>query len=659
MTIQSVIIENVTPRVDGDRYPVKREVGDVVTVSAGIYKDGHDKLTAVLHCRKKGGSWITIPMAQEENFEWSAAFIPEEIGRYEYTIEAWPNLFETWLDEVTKKHAAGVDVSSELLEGKRLILEAQERAPKAEREPFKKCLERIDASQIIGGDVAMDVAVKVITEPQYAEMMNAFPDKRFAAKYDPSLDLVVDRVRARFANWYEIFPRSQGRTPGQSGTFADCEARLPEIKGMGFNVVYFPPIHPIGKTNRKGPNNTLHAGPDDPGCPYAIGSELGGHKAVEPDLGTLADFERFVAACHDMDMEVALDFAINCSPDHPYVKEHPEWFYKRPDGTIKYAENPPKKYEDIYALDFYCADRKGLWNEMKSIIEFWIDHGVDIFRVDNPHTKPVAFWAWMIPEIQKKNPQVIFLSEAFTHPKMMQMLAKVGFTQSYTYFTWRNHKEEITEYLTELTQGPMKEYYRGNFFANTPDILPKFLQGGGRPAFKIRMLLAATLSSVYGIYSGFELCENTPVPGREEYLNSEKYDYKVWDWDRPGNIKDYIAKLNWIRGAYPALQEYDNLEFYPAEGDYILAYGKTLQNEDEGEAIEAGKDIIVMIVNLDPHHPHEAHVSLPIHEFGIRPEETYEVHDLLTDARYQWQGETNWVRLDPHVEPAHIFHIQR
>jgi len=661
MTIQSVIIENVTPRVDGGRYPVKREVGDVVTVSAGIYKDGHDKLTAVLRCRKKGGNWITIPMAQEENFEWSAAFIPEEIGRYEYTIEAWPNVFETWLDEVTKKHAAGVDVGSELLEGQRLIQEAQKRAPKSEHGRFVKCLDRINASRIIGGDVAIDVAVKVVSEPQYAEMMNEFPDKRFATEYKPPLELVVDRVRARFANWYEMFPRSQGRTHGQSGTFKDCEARLPEIKGLGFNVVYFPPIHPIGKTNRKGPNNSLHASPTDPGCPYAIGSELGGHKAVDPDLGTLADFERFVAACHAMDMEVALDFAINSSPDHPYVKTHPEWFYKRPDGTIKYAENPPKKYEDIYALDFYCEDRKGLWNEMKSIIEFWIDHGVDIFRVDNPHTKPVAFWAWMIPEIQKKHPQVIFLAEAFTHPKMMQMLAKVGFTQSYTYFTWRNHKEEITEYLTELTQGPMKEYYRGNFFTNTPDILPQFLQEGGRPAFKIRVLLAATLSSVYGIYSGFELCENAAVPGREEYLNSEKYDYKVWDWDRPGNIKDYIAKLNWIRGAHPALQEYDNLEFYPTESDYILAYGKTFENDEEdGDDIEGdGKDIIVTIVNLDPYQVHEAHVSLPIDEFGIRPEESYEVHDLLTDARYQWRGEKNWVRLDPHVEPAHVFHIRR
>ena len=435
MTIQSVIIENITPRVDGGRYPVKRELGDVLNVSAGIYRDGHDKLMAILRYRKKGGPWISIPMTQEENFEWNASFAPEEIGRYEYTIEAWPDLFRTWLDEVIKKHAAGVDVSSELLEGERLIQSARERAPKAKREQFTKCIERIEASRVIGGEVAMDVAVKVISEPQYARMMDEFPDKRLASEYSPYLELVVDRVRARFANWYEMFPRSQGRVPRKSGTFADCEARLPEIEGMGFNVVYFPPIHPIGKTNRKGPNNSLHCGPEDPGCPYAIGNELGGHKAVDPDLGTLADFERFVRACRTMGMEVALDFAINCSPDHPYVKEHPEWFYKRPDGSIKYAENPPKKYEDIYSLDFHCKDRKGLWNEMKSIIEFWIDHGVDIFRVDNPHTKPVAFWAWMIPEIQKKHPQVIFLSEAFTHPKMMQMLAKVGFTQSYTYFT--------------------------------------------------------------------------------------------------------------------------------------------------------------------------------------------------------------------------------
>nr|VFK27596.1 MAG: alpha-1,4-glucan:maltose-1-phosphate maltosyltransferase [Candidatus Kentron sp. MB]VFK32998.1 MAG: alpha-1,4-glucan:maltose-1-phosphate maltosyltransferase [Candidatus Kentron sp. MB]VFK75688.1 MAG: alpha-1,4-glucan:maltose-1-phosphate maltosyltransferase [Candidatus Kentron sp. MB] len=653
MTIQSVIIENITPRVDGGRYPIKRELGDVVTVSAGIYKDGHDKLTAVLRYRKKGGTWTTVPMVQKENFEWTVSFTPEEIGRYEYTIEAWPNMFATWLDEITKKHDAGVDVSSELLEGQRLIAETQKRAPKAEQPRFMKWVDRLNATRVIGGEAAVDIAVKIVSEPQYAEMMDEFPDKRLATEYNPFLELVVDRVRARFANWYEMFPRSQGRIPGQSGTFADCEARLTEIEGMGFNVIYFPPIHPIGTTNRKGPNNSLHAGPTDPGCPYAIGSELGGHKAVEPSLGTLADFERFVTACHKMGMEVALDFAINSSPDHPYVKEHPEWFYKRPDGTIKYAENPPKKYEDIYALDFHCEDRKGLWNEMKSIIEFWIEHGVDIFRVDNPHTKPVAFWAWMIPEIQKKYPQTIFLSEAFTHPKMMQMLAKVGFTQSYTYFTWRNHKKEITQYLTELTQGPMKEYYRGNFFTNTPDILPEFLQKGGRSAFKIRVLLAATLSSVYGIYSGFELCENTAIPGREEYSDSEKYDYKVWDWNRPGNIKDYIAKLNWIRGAHPALQEYDNLEFYKAEGDYILAYGKTLNDKKKG------KDIVITIVNLDPYQAHEANVTLPIRKFGIRPDESYEVHDLLTNARYQWRGETNWVRLDPNVEPAHVFHIRR
>nr|VFJ56839.1 MAG: alpha-1,4-glucan:maltose-1-phosphate maltosyltransferase [Candidatus Kentron sp. DK]VFJ65014.1 MAG: alpha-1,4-glucan:maltose-1-phosphate maltosyltransferase [Candidatus Kentron sp. DK] len=652
MTIQSVIIEQITPRVDGGRYPIKREVGDIITVGAGIYKDGHDKLTAVLRYRKKKtgrqptGKWTEIPMAQGENFEWSASFSVNGLGHYEYTIEAWPNLFRTWLDEITKKHAAGVDVSGELLEGKRFIIEARERAPKSERDRFTKCLERVEASQL----VSEDTAVKVITEAQYAHMMDQFPDKRLATEYEPPLELIVDPVRARFANWYEMFPRSQGRIPGQSGTFKDCETRLSEIEGMGFNVVYFPPIHPIGETNRKGANNSLMATPGEPGCPYAIGNRRGGHKAVDPDLGTLTDFDRLVTACRAMGLEVALDFAINCSPDHPYVTEHPEWFYKRPDGSIKYAENPPKKYEDIYSLDFHCQDRKGLWNEMKSIIEFWIGHGVDIFRVDNPHTKPVAFWAWLIPEIKKDHPQVTFLAEAFTHPKMMQMLAKVGFTQSYTYFTWRNYKEEIVEYLTELTQGPMKEYYRGNFFVNTPDILPKFLQEGGRSAFKIRVLLAATLSSVYGIYSGYELCEHTPVPGKEEYLHSEKYQYKVWDWDRPGNIKDYIAKLNWIRGAHTALQEYDNLKFYTTDDEHVLSYGKT--SED-------GRDIIIVIVNLDPYHVHESHVSLPIKKFGISPQESYEVHDLITDARYQWRGEKNWVRLDPHVEPAHIFHIRR
>ena len=643
--MRSVIIENVSPELDDGRYPIKRELGDTIQVRADIFADGHDVMAAILRYRNKGvRTWSEIPMQLQDNHRWTASFTPDEIGRCQYTIQAYKDVFRTWLQELQKKHEAGQDVSSELLEGEQLIENAGKRAPKADGPRFVKFLQELRAAD------NQAHAVEMVGASAFIDLMDLYPDKSTASDYDRVLEAVVDRPGARFANWYEMFPRSQGRIPNQSGTFKDCEARLPDIKAMGFNVIYFPPVHPIGETHRKGPNNSLVAGPDDPGCPYAIGSSLGGHKAIEPQLGTLEDFDAFVDACRAMDMEVALDFAINCSPDHPYVREHPDWFYKRPDGSIKYAENPPKKYEDIYPLNFYCSDRQGLWEEMRSIITFWIEHGVNIFRVDNPHTKPLAFWEWLIATVQAERPQAIFLSEAFTHPKLMRALAKVGFTQSYTYFTWRNHKGEITEYFEELTQGPMREYFRGNLFANTPDILPTSLQEGGRPAFKIRATLATTLSSVYGIYSGSELCENTAIPGREEYLNSEKYEYKVWDWDRPGNIKEYMGKLNWIRGQNSALQEYDNLEFYESKNDKILFYGKTTPGLD---------NIILVAVNLDPHQTQGAAVSVPIEKFGILAHESYEVHDLVTDARYKWHGRWNYVELNPEVEPAHIFQLHK
>ncbi len=462
--------------------------------------------------------------------------------------------------------------------------------------------------------------------------------------------MVVDRVRARYAAWYELFPRSAGRLPGQSGTFADAATRLPVIAAMGFDVVYFPPIHPIGRINRKGPNNTLVAGPDDPGSPYAIGNETGGHDAIEPSLGTLNDFRAFVEAARGLGMDVALDFAIQCAPDHPWVKDHPDWFYVRPDGTIKYAENPPKKYEDIYPINFQTADWRNLWEELKRIVLFWADQGVTTFRVDNPHTKPTVFWEWLIAEVQQSHPETVFLSEAFTRPKVMKALAKAGFTQSYTYFTWRNFKREITEYLTELTQSEMAEYFRGNFFTNTPDILPVILQEGGRPAFKMRLALATTLSSVYGIYSGYELCEATPVPGKEEYLNSEKYEYKVWDWDRPGNIIDYVTALNRMRREHPALHEYDNLRVYTADDDNVICYGKATADHS---------DIVVGVVNLDPFQPHESAIHLPVEEFGIKPDEQYRATDLLSGETFIWTGGTQHLRLDPHNEPARFFSLQR
>ncbi len=453
-----------------------------------------------------------------------------------------------------------------------------------------------------------------------------------------------------FAAWYELFPRSQGKDPQKSGTFQDCIRRLGDIKKMGFDVIYLPPIHPIGTSRRKGPNNSLTAGENSPGSPWAIGNKEGGHKAIHPDLGTFQDFKEFTAAAAKLDIEIALDYALQCSPDHPYVREHPEWFYHRPDGSIQCAENPPKKYEDIYPFNFYCSDREKLWNELKNIILFWIEKGVKIFRVDNPHTKPLRFWKWLIDAVQKDHPEVIFLAEAFTRPKLMKFLAKEGFTQSYTYFTWRNSKQEIRQYFEELMRPEMSAYFRGNLFANTPDILHEYLQTGGRPAFKIRLFLAATLSSLYGIYSGFELCENRALPHSEDYLNSEKYEYKVWDWNRPGNIKDFISRLNAIRASNPALQEYQNLKFYESGNEHILCYGKKTADNS---------NLLIAAVNLDPFNAHEDTVTLPIQEFGIGEGQTYQMEDLLTGQTYDWKGASNYVRLDPALEPAHLFRLRK
>ncbi|MCS6977569.1 MAG: alpha-amylase family glycosyl hydrolase, partial [Gemmatales bacterium] len=454
-----------------------------------------------------------------------------------------------------------------------------------------------------------------------------------------------------FAAWYEFFPRSQTPTKERSGTFRDSMRRLPDIKRMGFDVVYLPPIHPIGKTNRKGKNNSLMAGPDDPGSPWAIGSAEGGHTAIEPSLGTMADFDAFVAAARELDIDVALDFAVQCSPDHPWVKEHPEWFAHRPDGTIKYAENPPKKYQDIYPLNFDTPAWVSLWEALRDVLLFWIGHGVKIFRVDNPHTKPIHFWEWLISTIKRQHPDVIFLSEAFTRPRVMQTLAKVGFTQSYTYFTWRNTRKELEEYLTELTQTEMAEYFRGNLFANTPDILHAYLQTGGRPAFKVRAVLAATLSSVYGIYSGFELCENVPLrPGSEEYLDSEKYEIKPRDWDAPGNIKEHIAIINRTRQANPALHLYRNLRFHDCDNPEIICYSKA--TPDYG-------NVVIVVVNLDPHHVQEGMVQLDLKHLGLAPDQPFRVHDQFTGSVWHWRGARNYVRLDPHHEPAHLLIVQK
>jgi len=643
-TFERIIIEDVYPELDCGRYPVKREIGDRFNVWADIFKEGHDVLSAILRYREKGTSgWSETPMRLYENDRWTGGFTLPKNTRYEYTIEAWMDEFETWQIEVGKKVDAGQNVELELIEGCQIVEAAYSRS---RDERLGETLAGFDAAGYEG-------RVALLRSDEVRNLMRAHPDRSTSTVYGKMLEVVVDRERARYGAWYEMFPRSQGTEPGRSATFREAERRLLEIAGMGFDVVYLVPIHPIGHTHRKGRNNTLVAGPDDPGSPYAIGSEEGGHKSVHPDLGTLEDFQRFMEACHEHGMEVALDLAIQCSPDHPYIKEHPEWFKFRPDGSIKYAENPPKKYQDIVNVDFYCEDWQNLWREWLDVILFWVGQGVMIFRVDNPHTKPFPFWEWVIREVQEEHPDVIFLSEAFTRPKVMKALAKLGFTQSYTYFTWRNYKQELIEYLTELTQDWPREYMRPNFFANTHDILPDILQFGGPPAFQMRFVLAATLSSTYGIYNGFELCENSPrgEPGTTVYYqDSEVYEYKVWDWDRPGNIKGYIKRINEIRRENPALHYLKNLSFYEdeASNDNILFYGK-----------KTGDNAVFVAVNLDPHNAHEVHVQFPLWELQIGQDEDYVVEELITPREMPATGSSFWVRLDPESNPAEIFRLRK
>jgi starch synthase (maltosyl-transferring) len=636
-----VVIEEIYPEIDCGRYPVKREVGDRLVVWADVFKEGHDVIAAVLkHRVKDAGRWSESPMRLHENDRWTGGFSLLENARYEYTIEAWRDEFETWRRDLGKKVDAGQEVEVELEEG-RGIVEA------AARRSGDKLLSETLANFKSSG---YEGRIALLRSEEVRDLMRQHPDRSGSATYPKTLEVVVDRERARYGAWYEMFPRSQGTVPGRSATFADCERRLPEIAGMGFDVVYLVPIHPIGETNRKGRNNAVVAGPDDPGSPYGIGSEAGGHRSVHPDLGTLEDFRRFVEATRSHGMEVALDFAIQCSPDHPIIDEHPEWFRFRPDGTIKYAENPPKKYQDIVNVDWESEDWEGLWREWRDVLLFWVGQGVKIFRVDNPHTKPFAFWEWCIGEIQGEHPDVIFLSEAFTRPKVMKQLAKLGFTQSYTYYTWRNHKAELIEYLTELAMDWPKEYMRPNFFANTHDILPHILQFGGRPAFIMRLILAATLSPTYGIYNGYELCENTPrgEPGTTVYYqDSEVYEYKVWDWDRPGNIKDYVRRVNEIRRQNPALHHLKNLSFHEAQDDQIIFYGK-----------KTGENAVFTAVNLDPHNAHDAHLQFPLWELSIGEGDPYVVEELISGREIAATGSWFWVRLDPQSNPAEIFRLR-
>jgi starch synthase (maltosyl-transferring) len=557
-----VIIEGVKPEIDSGGFPIKRTVGEKVVVEADIFTDSHDALSCVLLYRKDGESqWKEHPMVFLVNDRWQGEFAVTELGQYRYTVQAWVEHFKSWRQGLLKKFDAGHDISVDLLSGADLVEEAIKRAARSDAKKLKELALSLRSDEK-GSD-----RVHVATAQEPSELMAKYPDKELATTYNHELVVVVDQPKARFSAWYEMFPRSCTSEPGRHGTFKECEARLPYIAGMGFDVLYFPPIHPIGQTHRKGKNNNPVAKPDDPGSPWAIGSTEGGHRDIHPQLGTLTDFRRLMAKAGEHGIEIAIDLAFHCTPDHPYVKEHPEWFRWRPDRTVQYAENPPKKYEDIYPLNFETEKWRELWEELKGVVLFWIDQGVRIFRVDNPHTKPFHFWEWLIGEIKKDHPEVIFLAEAFTRPKVMYQLAKLGFTQSYTYFAWRNTKRELTQYFTELTQTEAREYFLPNLWPNTPDILTEYLQMGGRPAFMARLVLAATLGASYGIYGpAFELCENRPKePGSEEYLDSEKYEIKNWDIKKPESLRDFVARVNRIRRENPALQGDWSLHFHPPQ----------------------------------------------------------------------------------------------
>jgi starch synthase (maltosyl-transferring) len=630
-------IEDVYPSVDGGRYPVKRIAGEPVEVWADIFRDGHDVTSADLIWRPVHETyWHRTPMRHHENDRWVGHFTPTEVGRYVYVIEAWTDQFATWRRDVRLKSAAGQGVGIELREGRELLAALKPRDETTNRVIARAC-EAFDRT----GDLSTlttDALAAAARESQDR------PDLTPSAVFP----LLAERPIARASAWYEMVPRSQGSVPGRHGTFDDCIARLPEIAGLGFDVVYLTPIHPIGRTNRKGRNNSLTAGPDDPGSPYAIGAAEGGHDAVHPQLGTLDDFRRFVQACRERGLEVALDFAIQCSPDHPWLERHPEWFRRRPDGSIRYAENPPKKYEDIVNPDFYGPGRDELWLALRDIVLFWVEQGVRIFRVDNPHTKPLPFWEWMIREVQDRDPGVVFLSEAFTRPKVMKALAKLGFTQSYTYFTWRTTKAELSAYLHELTQYPMHEYFRPNFFVNTPDINPLHLQSGEPWMFKSRVALAATLSSNYGIYNGFELIEHEPIPGKEEYLYSEKYELKVRDWNKPGNIKDYIGRLNRIRKQNAALLQTSDFRFAQVDDDQVMGFVK--ESFDRTNAVAAA-------IALGGHGPRQFWFHFGDLEIGPPDarQRVTKLENLVTGERHriEWGGVR--LRIDPHEDPALLF----
>lgn len=636
-----VIIENVQPVVEGGLYPAKRTVGETVQVTAAIFGDGHDHLRASLLFKKKGtAKWHTKEMLPTYNDEWSASFHVAEKGIYVFTIHAWIDHFETWYDGFKKKAAAKVDVKVELMEGANFLKTLANNG----------LANLLNLATKLENTAKYQEAIDLVLSKEFEKIVHDYPLKENETQYAKEVEVIVEHTKANFSAWYEFFPRSSSMEVGKHGTFQDCIRLLPRVAAMGFDVLYFPPIHPIGKLNRKGKNNNVRAEKGEPGSPWAIGSDEGGHKAILPALGTLEDFKKLVFEAKKLGIDVAMDIAFQCAPDHPYVKDHPDWFKQRPDGSIQYAENPPKKYQDIYPFNFESNDWKNLWEELKSVFLFWMEQGVSVFRIDNPHTKPIPFWQWVITEVQKVNPDVIFLSEAFTRPKIMASLGKVGFTQSYTYFTWRVTKQEIVEYMNELVYGASRNYFRPNFWPNTPDILPYHLQNQGENSFIMRYALAATLSSNYGVYGpSYEFYENTPIVGKEEYYNSEKYEVRHYDWKRTNRMTDIMSILNKIRKENEALQSTWNIQFCPIENSQLLAYLK---------ATDDLSSIILVVVNLDVNGKQSGYVQLPKERLNLGDKINIKLHDLITDEYYTWTQEWNFVELNPHKMPFHLFKIE-
>ena len=642
-----VIITNVSPEIEGGQFPAKGAIHESLIISADIFGDGHDEVAAAVLIRHtSSGQWKEIPMKFVINDHWQALFEPSEPGFYEFRVKGWIDHFASWQKGLLKKFEANQDIRVELLIGAEMLIQAAERAGGSVKELLQGAAEQLRRT-----DEHLESLVNLALSEEITVAVNANRDTSVDSIYPSTLKIEIERKKAAFSTWYELFPRSASEHPHTHGTFKDVQRLLPRIAKMGFDVLYFPPIHPIGEKNRKGKNNSLVAEEGDPGSPWAIGNRMGGHKSIHPELGSLKDFKELLAEAKRSDIEIAMDIAYQCAPDHPWVQEHPQWFKWRPDGSVQYAENPPKKYEDILPINFESDDWQNLWLELKSVIDYWIEQGVTIFRVDNPHTKAFPFWEWMIAEVRNVHPEIIFLAEAFTRPRIMERLAKIGFNQSYTYFTWRTSKYELEEYITELTKSSLRYYFRPNFWPNTPDILPPHLSYGGENAHILRLILAATMSSNYGIYGPvYEFGLHTPRPGKEEYIDNEKYEIWHWDWDKYSRTKEIIIRLNRIRKQNPAFHSTWNLQLLETSNDQIICYAK---------ADNRSKNRFIIAANLDIHHMQGAHIKVPLAELGLNPEQPYIIQDLLSGGRYRWTDEWNYVQLDPYEMPAHIFRIEQ